>query len=187
MPVYNRYFSWWMISHRIAADAVRNKANSGVRVSLLTGGPAHFSNAERRIASICTTASYRFRDSWSRGARDIYPGVMGIDRTRRSKITGDTIADRVNCAREIVSRRDRNYPSRSLVGNISAGWHAHWHTDAVRWTEDAYLGIYIYIYIVCTFLLTRRGLLPQVNRRVASGPAIGALWHWDTYSPQHGP
>jgi hypothetical protein len=30
---------------------------------------------------------------------------------------------------KIVSRRDRNYPSQSLVGNISAGWHVKTRTD----------------------------------------------------------
>lgn len=37
--------------------------------------------------------------------------------------------------REIVSRRDRNYPSQSLVGNISAGWHAKTLTDVYRPTD----------------------------------------------------
>lgn len=67
--------------------------------------------------------------------RQFIPAFNGHHRSgdRRSRIMGGS---RGESAREIVSRRDRNYPSQSLVGNISAEWHAktrHWR--AVRWTD----------------------------------------------------
>jgi len=57
-------------------------------------------------------------------------GVMG-DQTRSSQSRITAVRGKLSAgsaaliqnASEIVSQRDRNYPSQSLVGNISAGWH----------------------------------------------------------------
>lgn len=117
-----------------------------------------------------------------RRARHLSRCVMGIDRTPIENYGRHD--DHVECAREIVSRRDRNYPSQSLVGNISAGWHAKTRTDvrtpSYGWTDGRCLSRNISY--APFFLRTATRLLPQVT--AASGPsAIGALRHWDTYLP----
>lgn len=133
-----------------------------------------------------------FRDSRDRRpTRETFIRRNGRDRTRSrwSRITaaqkelsaGNTAS--IPNASEIVSRRDRNYPSQSLVGNISDGWHAKTRTDVhlptngwmEKGTEDTDLGISYAPFLVCTVWCCRRWL---PIRRGRSGNRYSSTWRY---------
>jgi len=113
---------------------------SQLRSLLARGKPAgRLERTHRRIHSFIS-----FRDSRDRRlTRKTFIRCNGRDRVdreimaAREELSAGGAASIPN-ASEIVSRRDRNYPSQSLVGNISVGWHAKTRTK-VRLPIDGWM------------------------------------------------
>lgn len=179
-----------MTFYRIAAVAMWKKQLS----TSLASYEGKASGASRRAYTHQRTStdiysSTSFRDSRDRRpTRETFIRHNGRDRTRsnRSRITAvrrelsaGGAASTPN-AGEIVSRRDRNYPS--LVGNISTEWHAKTRTD-VRLPMDGRKAWKILIseyrmhlssYALC-------GAAAGDCRSVMAVRAIGTLQRGDTY------
>lgn len=180
-----------MTFYQITAGAMRRKR----LLTSLTTREGKASGTSRR-AHTSTSADRRsfisFHDSRDRRpARETFIRRNGRDRTRssRSRITaarGELSAGgaaSIPNASEIVSRRDRNYLSQSLVGNISAGWHAKTRTDVYR-PMNGWRGaqeILISGYRMHLSSYAPRGAAAGDCRSFVSGRAIGTLQRGDTY------
>lgn len=161
-----------MTFYRIAADVVQRKRHttspaSRERKASGTSRGARTSTSTNILLFHIVFAIRATVDQRVRHLSEVM-GAIECDRADRElRWHEESYRPAVPSASEIVSRRDRNYPSQSLVGNISAGWHAKTRAD-VRLPTDERTdgeghGRYRSRDLVCTFPRTHRVVLPQVS------------------------
>lgn len=181
-----------MTFYRIAAGAMWRKRLS----TLLAPREGKTSGTSRRAHTSTSTRIYtllyRFAIRAIVDHCETFIWRNGHDQTRSSQsritaVRGELSAGSapsIQNASEIISQRDRNYPSQSLVGNISAGWHTKTRTD-VRlptngWDGEGH-GRYWSRDIVCTFPRMHRVVLPQVTvgpSWTAGQSALSSTWRY---------